>query len=86
MSKIWDIGWRVTLDDGKDSKQSSWNNPKHSAYIDVDVGHQIYDNSIGLLGTYNKNGNINPTEAQSGYTDRYNIYRANSLPIMMQYF
>lgn len=77
MGKIWNLGGRLLWNDGKDPKESSWSNSKHSAYLDIDFGHQIYDNSTGLLGSYNKNGNIQPPEAQSGYTSKYNIYRAN---------
>ncbi|RDU73770.1 TonB-dependent receptor [Helicobacter aurati] len=75
--KIYNIGTRLLWSDGKDSKEATWDNSKHSAYIDLDFGQQIYDNSQGLLGTYNKNGSIQPPEAQSGYTDVYNVYRGN---------
>ena len=53
---------------------------KNSAYCDVDYSQQGYDNSQGLLGTYNTNETSEAKrKASNGYGAEMNFYRFNAV-------
>ncbi|RAX55998.1 TonB-dependent receptor [Helicobacter sp. 10-6591] len=50
---------------------------KQRMYLDVDYSRQTYDNSLGLLGTFNKFINPQYAKAEAGYAERMVFSRSN---------
>lgn len=80
-SRIFGVGGRFLWNEGREASEARLTSPVQSAYFDVDYGQQFYDNSSGLLGTYDATAQESEAQKQSknGYGREYNIYRANLL-------
>ncbi len=76
-AQIYNIGSRLVWSDHKSADEATLFSPKNNAYFDIDFGHQFYDNTEGLLGTYidKKTGEANV----NGYERFLNFYRTNAI-------
>lgn len=74
-ARSYNIGGRLVWN----SKEATDNNLRNNIYLDIDYAQQHYDNSQGIIGSYNAADSKGETNkrAANGYGAEMNFYRLN---------